>query len=111
MVVTAAEKRTLLSKTGADAVEMEAAAVAANARRSGTFRFTAIRVVTDTAAESFPLDFNQMRDAGRPLQPRRRSYAAALPPFTRISRSAELESQACKHAAQALGDFIADTRF
>src|SRR5712671_5021470 len=61
-VVSTASEKADLHQTGADAVEMEAAAVAAKAAE-WNLPFFCVRVVTDTAAESFPLDFNRMRDA------------------------------------------------
>ncbi|HEV2689907.1 MAG TPA: hypothetical protein VGV35_15215, partial [Bryobacteraceae bacterium] len=58
---TIAEKSEL-RRTGASAIEMEAAGVAAKAVEWNV-PFFCIRVVTDTANESFPLDFNRLRDA------------------------------------------------
>ncbi len=58
---TIAEKSDL-RKTSASAIEMEAAAVAEKAQQYN-LPFYCIRVVTDTANESFPLDFNKLRDA------------------------------------------------
>jgi len=107
-VVSTAGEKAELRKTGADAVEMEAAAVASRALERG-IPFYAIRVVTDTAAESFPLDFNHMRDAqGRFSRAKILAAAfrhpAVFPDLLRLNRTSKL-------AAQALGDFIADTRF
>src|SRR5271154_1740155 len=62
VAVTAAEKRGLRQQTGAVAIEMESAAVAAKARERGV-PFRCIKVVSDTAAEDMPLDFNLYRDA------------------------------------------------
>lgn len=104
---TVAEKSEL-RRSGADAVEMEAAAVAERAEHWNV-PFYAIRVVTDTAAESFPLDFNRVRDAEGRFD-HVKIMAAALrnpgifPALLKLNRR-------CKAAAQALGDFIADTRF
>ena len=55
-------KKPSSAKCGADVVEMEAAAVAERAEHCN-LPFYAIRVVTDTADENFPLDFNHVRDA------------------------------------------------
>lgn len=104
---TVAEKAEL-RKCGADAVEMEAAAVAERAEH-WNLPFYAIRVVTDTADESFPLDFNQVRDAEGRFD-RVKIIAAAIrkpgifPALIQFNRR-------CNAAAQTLGDFIADTRF
>ena len=104
---TAAEKAEL-RKTGADAVEMEAAAIAPRARE-WNLPFYCVRVVTDTSDESFPLDFNQMRDAdGRfdramILRTLIRK-PAALPPLMGLNRRTN-------RAAKALGDFVARCQF
>jgi adenosylhomocysteine nucleosidase len=104
---TAAEKAEL-RKTGADVIEMEASGVARKAAEYN-LPFYCLRVVTDTAREDFPLDFNEARDADGRFS-RTKILAAALrrpsvfPQLIRFNRQ-------CKTAAQALGDFIANTRF
>jgi adenosylhomocysteine nucleosidase len=111
VVFTAAEKAEL--GQDADAVEMEAGAVAARAKQYDV-PFYAVRVVTDTCDESFPLDFNQMRsptgrNAGR--FSRARILAAAWRrPGTVFPELINLNKRT-KRAAQALGDFLADARF
>lgn len=105
---TAAEKNELREKCGADVVEMEAGAVAERAEHFN-IPFYAIRVVTDTAGESLPLDFNRVRDAEGRFDRLRIIAAAAqhpgiLPGLLQLNRR-------CKAAAHILGDFIADTRF
>jgi len=107
VVSTAAEKAALAKN--ADAVEMEAAAVADRAKRHNV-PFYAVRVVTDTFEESFPLDFNAVRS-----QDGRFSRAAILAaglrnPATVIPELIKLNKRT-KRAAQALGDFLADARF
>jgi len=107
-VVSTAQQKAESRKTGADAVEMEAAAVADRAQK-WNIPFYAIRVVTDSASESFPLDFNLMRDPeGRfsraKIVTAALSRPAVFPKLLGLNRT-------CKFAAQALGDFIADTRF
>jgi adenosylhomocysteine nucleosidase len=107
-VVSTVEEKAKLRGAGADAVEMEAAAVADRAQK-WNIPFYAIRVVTDTASESFPLDFDRMRDAhGRFSRAKilRAAFRhpAVFPELVRLNRT-------CKRAAQALGDFIANTRF
>ena len=104
---TAAEKAEL-RETGADAVEMEAAAVAAKAQEWNV-PFYAIRVVTDTAAESFPLDFNRMRDAAGRFDRARIIAAALRRPGVIFPELLKLNKR-CKSAAKALGEFIADSR-
>jgi len=107
VVSTAAEKAELAKS--ADAVEMEAAAVAemADAR---SLPFYAVRVVTDTWEESFPLDFNRMRSANGRFSRTRILAAALRRPATVFPELIKL-NRITKRAAQALGDFLADARF
>jgi adenosylhomocysteine nucleosidase len=112
-VVSTAVEKVQLGQAGADAVEMEAAAVALRALQYNV-PFYAVRVVTDTVAENFPLDFNRMRsqagnNAGR--FSRGRIIAAALrSPATVFPELLKLNKRT-KRASQALGDFLADARF
>lgn len=107
-VVITAEDKTQLRRCGAAVVEMEAGAIAERAEHWNT-PFYAVRVVTDTADESFPLDFNRMRDAEGRFN-RAKIIGAALrrpalfPALLRLN-------QRSKAAAQVLGDFLAETRF
>lgn len=107
-VASMAGEKAELRKTGADAVEMEAAAVAERARFAH-IPFYAIKVVTDAAGESFPLDFNRVRDADGRFDRGRILLASLRKP--RIFPALLQLKQRCNAAAQALGDFIADTRF
>jgi nucleoside phosphorylase len=107
-VASTASEKSERREIGADAVEMEAAAVAAKAKE-WSLPFYAIRVVTDTATESFPLDFNRMRDAdgrfdrAKIITAALRRPGAIFPPLLRLNKR-------CKSAAKALGEFIADSR-
>ena len=107
VVSTAAEKATLAKN--ADAVEMEAAAVADRAKRY-RLPFYAVRVVTDTCEESFPLDFNRVRSADGRFSRVRIVAAALRRPGTVLPELIKL-NKTTKRAAQALGDFLADARF
>jgi adenosylhomocysteine nucleosidase len=108
VVSTAAEKADL-RQTGADAVEMEAAAVALKAAE-WKLPFYCIRVVTDTSAESFPLDFNRLRDADGRFSRTRIMAAALRRPGSVLPELLKLNKR-CKDASQALGDFLVDASF
>ena len=105
---TAAEKSGL-GHSGADAVEMEAAAVAGRARE-WKVPFYAVRVVTDTCDETFPLDFNAMRSSDGRFSRTKILTAAVRRPFAVFPQLIKLNTTT-KRAAQALGDFLADSRF
>jgi adenosylhomocysteine nucleosidase len=108
VVSTAAEKADL-RQTGADAVEMEAAAVSLSAAE-WKIPFYCIRVVTDTSAESFLLDFNRMRDADGRFSRTRIMAAALRHPGSVLPELLKLNKR-CKGASQALGDFLVDASF
>jgi len=108
VAVTAVEKRELRNRTGAVAVEMEAAAAKSKAAEWGV-PFMCIRVVSDTAADDLPLDFNRFRDADGNFSRTRIALAAMARPFSAMPGLMELDRN-CRRAAQALGDFLADCR-
>jgi adenosylhomocysteine nucleosidase len=108
VAVTASEKSELHKTTGARAIEMEAAGVEAKAQQYN-LPFYCIRVITDTAAESLPLDFNQMRDGNGRFSRSKIIWSALRRPAV-FPKLLNFDNR-CKNAAQALGDFIADTRF
>ena len=107
VVSSAAEKSELRSR--AEAVEMEAAAVAQRARE-WNLPFYAVRVISDTAQEDLPLDFNRMRFSDGHFSRAKITAAALLRPRTVLPGLIELNRRT-KLAALALGDFLADARF
>ncbi len=107
VAITAAEKSEL-HKSGAAVIEMEAAAVATKAREYN-LPFYCIRVVTDTGEENLPLDFNRMRGANGRFS-RTKILAAAFRKPAVFPKLLKFNKR-CTNAAQALGDFIVDTRF
>jgi hypothetical protein len=85
---------------------MESAAVAAKARELG-LPFHCIKVVSDTAREDMPLDFNLYRDAAGRFSRSRIAFAALGHPFTTIPALLRLDRN-CRLAADKLGEFFAD---
>lgn len=109
VVVTAREKQLLRDKTGAVAVDMEAAAVKETAAE-WNLPFLCVRVVSDTAHDTLPLDFNRYRGARGDFSRTRIALAAIARPFTVMSQLMEFDRN-CRRAADALGDFLAHSRF
>ena len=79
IATTVAEKQTLRTQTGADVVEMESAAIHAVCREYGISCAT-VRVISDTAGEDLPLDFNALAKPDKNLDPRKLFFAIARSP-------------------------------
>jgi adenosylhomocysteine nucleosidase len=97
------EKQELFNQTGALAVEMEAAGVAARSKRAG-LPFYCIKIISDAARESFPLDLNRMRGSdGRVARGKIIVYALVrphlVPGLLRLKRRTE-------EVAHRLGDLL-----
>jgi nucleoside phosphorylase len=108
VAVTVSEK-VHLRQTGAIAVEMEASGVAAEAERRG-LPFHCARVISDTAKEDMPLDFNRYRSADGRFNRAAVARAALLRPFTRIPGLLALQRN-CRIASAQMGDFLAKCQF
>lgn len=106
VAVTVEEKRALRAATGCSAVDMEYAEVGKIAGEWGV-PVGGIRVVSDTAADTLPLDFNRYRDAQGRFSRGRIALAALGRPFTTIPGLLRLNRN-CNLAAEKLGEFFAD---
>jgi adenosylhomocysteine nucleosidase len=109
VIQTAAEKAYLRRATGASAVDMESHAVAEAARHRGS-PFHCVRVVSDTAAESFALDFNSARGPSGRLSTPKLAWSALRQPTVCVPELIRL-ARRCARAADELGAFLADCRF
>jgi adenosylhomocysteine nucleosidase len=105
---TIEEKRNL-RRSGAGAVEMEAAGMLPRVRE-WEVPFYCIRSVTDLADESFAVDFNAVRNQDGRFSTPRILVAAIRKPFTAGAELMKLQRR-CRVAARTLGEFIADCRF
>lgn len=106
---TAAEKRELRRKHSGDAVEMEAAAVAARACQAG-LPFHCVRVVSDTAAEDFRIDLNAARSEDGRFCLRKVILSALKKPWVSFPELLRL-ARVSRRAANRLGDFLVDCQF
>lgn len=107
-VAVSVEEKAELARSGARAVEMEAAAVARQAERCES-PFYCVRVISDGAGERMPLDFNRFRRRDGRFSKSRIALAAMLRPS--VWQPLMKFNQRCQMAAEHLGDFLADCRF
>jgi adenosylhomocysteine nucleosidase len=106
IAITTNEKSEL-ARSGAMAVDMEAAGVAARSKRAG-LPFACIKVVSDRADESFDLNLNEMRSKdGRIARGKIGVYALKHP--NKIAGLLRLKRRA-QGAAQVLGEFLVSCR-
>lgn len=105
IATTVAEKQSLRAQTGADAVEMESAAIHAVCAERGIPCVT-VRVVSDPADEALPLDFNTLAKPDRSLDFGKLAWAIAKSPG-KIPQLLALGKKT-KFAAEQLADVLAN---
>lgn len=107
-VAATREEKAQIAARGADAVEMEAAAVAAGAA-SRRIPFYCVRAVSDGATEDLPLDFNRFRDPEGRFS--KWSITAAVLVHPSKLTSLLQFRRTCGRAAEQLGEFLVHCRF
>jgi len=108
-VAQSAEEKRDLRRTGASAVDMEAAAVAERAAALGV-PFYCIKSVTDLAGETLANDLNAALRPDGHFDTIRILGSVLGRPSARLPELLRLRSRSAR-AARALGDFFADCRF
>ncbi|HET7625398.1 MAG TPA: hypothetical protein VFM25_09035 [Verrucomicrobiae bacterium] len=103
VAVTALEKAELWRSTGADAVEMESSVIRTICREQGIPGAT-VRVISDTAQEDLPLDFNALMTAEQKISTLKLAGALLKKPRS-VPRLLELQRNT-RVAARRLADVL-----
>jgi adenosylhomocysteine nucleosidase len=103
IAVTAADKKKLREQTGADAAEMESGAIQDVCGKQGIPCVT-VRVISDTANEDLPLDFNQFLREDKSMDMGKLMMAVAKAPW-KMGALMELQKNT-KQAAQQLAEVL-----
>jgi nucleoside phosphorylase len=106
VAITVAEKAELRRSTGADAVEMESEMIRRICRER-KIRSATVRVISDTANEDLPLDFNALMSADQELSMAKLAVAlmkspGAVPRLRELQRNTQLASQKLAEVLSAL---------
>lgn len=104
IATTVTEKKKLRDETGADVVEMESAAIHSVCRERGIPSAT-VRVISDTANEDLPLDFNSLAKPDKSLDFGKLFFAIAKSP-RKIRALMQLHKKT-SFAASRLADILA----
>ena len=107
-VAVTADDKARLQPSGALAVDMESSGVAARATRA-ELPFFAVKVVSDLASETLPIDFNRLRtQEGRLARGKIVLHALSHPHL--LGSLLQLKRRS-DDAARALGDFLVSCKF
>ena len=106
-----AEKGVLRQQSGADAVDMESAIIRALALERGIPSAT-VRVISDTAAEDLPLDFNALSTTDGGLDPWKMAWVLLSSPgkIPCLIRFGKTTANAAKCLAEALAVLMPDLK-